>query len=258
MRQIYKDENLEVTVVKNNGQIELHRKFFNISNVEKFLEAVGYLQTNLIFENVTPIDNVIKNNDTTYTVVELLPVDQNLQDYLNTKRLSQKDATWVLKSILDVLNSAHSIALHGGIRPEFVWLDTNQKVAYLSSFSIDQPILDDHFSAPEVLNDNGLGVESDIYSIGALMYYAMTGKKVPNPIDVHKGLASFNKARDVVGLQNNWNNFIMRCLSYFPKDRFTSVSSLSSFVRVPVRNTNQDQQRVISPSAITNKNKLNK
>ncbi|MEQ8223561.1 MAG: serine/threonine-protein kinase [Candidatus Eremiobacterota bacterium] len=82
------------------------------------------------------------------------------------------------------------------------------------------------YSPPEQYGRGQTSPASDIYSLGATMYFLLTGK---DPVDFKfkfPPLETFNQK-----ISPSFNNIVMQCLELNPSDRFQSAAHLESVLR---------------------------
>ena len=122
--------------------------------------------------------------------MEYLP-GPSLKDYVNSKRfLSEKEALSIIKSIASALAHAHANnVIHRDVKPENIIFDSNH-IPKLTDFGIamhhDEHHLtltqegitvgSLHYTSPEQIDGKrDIDCRADIYSLGATLYYALTG-----------------------------------------------------------------------------------
>jgi serine/threonine protein kinase len=128
-----------------------------------------------------------------YYAMEFLP-GPSLNDRAGAKKpLSEKDALAIIRQVARALGHAHANKLvHRDVKPENIIFDRHG-VPKLTDFGIamhhDQHHLtltmegitvgSLHYTSPEQVNGNrDIDCRADIYSLGATLYYALTGRTV--------------------------------------------------------------------------------
>jgi serine/threonine protein kinase len=177
-----------------------------------------------------------------FLVMEYVP-GQSLGELVDKGgRLSEADAIQVLSQVCDGLHAAHKQGLiHRDVKPDNV-LVTPELVAKLTDLGLVRDVESDdnltrtgkglgtpHYMAPEQFrNAKHVDVRSDVYSLGATLYMAVTGK-VPfdkcSPLDCW-----MKKTRDdlpgpkslVPGLSDRVDFTIRRAMRANPAERQTS------------------------------------
>ena len=82
------------------------------------------------------------------------------------------------------------------------------------------------YMAPEQQEGHEATVQSDIYSLGLIIYRMLTGRKI-------KGLW---KMPSELGLNNKWDIILKGCIESEPEDRFSSVSEIIPLLDFDVKN----------------------
>jgi serine/threonine-protein kinase len=190
---------------------------------------------------------------TFYYVMEYLP-GMSLQDLVDRHGpMPAERAVHFLRQVCDGLREAHSMGLiHRDIKPGNIFATYRGAiwdVAKLLDFGLVKSIATDGpsnessdrmvvgtplFAAPEwTLRDGQLDERSDIYSLGAVGYFLMTGR----PVFAHKSPVKllFAHANEPVapikdyelGVPDDVEGVILRCLAKRPEDRFQSVEELA-------------------------------
>jgi serine/threonine-protein kinase len=145
-----------------------------------------------------------------------------------------------LKSAADALSAAHSAGVfHRNLAPEEMLLVDDR--LYLTGFGLindhdittifsrRRPHLHPHYFAPEIVDGGKCDARSDIFSLGACMYFLLTGKE---PFPGHQASEVFLRIRDGKyispelhnpGVSNSALNIIRKCLSPNPADRYQTT-----------------------------------
>jgi serine/threonine-protein kinase len=190
---------------------------------------------------------------TFYYVMEYLP-GMSLQDLVDRfGPMPAERAVHFLRQVCDGLREAHSMGLiHRDIKPGNIFATYRGAiwdVAKLLDFGLVKSIAAGTatsessdgmvvgtplFAAPEwTLRDGRLDERSDIYSLGAVGYFLITGR----PVFTHQSPVKllFAHANEPVaplrdfepGVPDDVEKIILRCLAKRPEDRFASVESLA-------------------------------
>jgi eukaryotic-like serine/threonine-protein kinase len=152
----------------------------------------------------------------------------------------------LLQVIAGLEAAAEGGVLHRDIKPSNCFVDSDGTVKVgdfglsISTQTIDERSLTmlgtvlgtPGFSSPEQLRGDELDVRSDIYSVGATLYYLLTGKapfedtnvirlvtQVAQQMPISPRVARPEVPRDLA-------NVVMRCLAKRPSDRYASYSAL--------------------------------
>jgi tRNA A-37 threonylcarbamoyl transferase component Bud32 len=197
-------------------------------------------------------------NGTFYYVMEFLPghnVGEIVDDY---GPISPARTTYLMDQVCAALNEAHGIGLvHRDIKPANIFCAYRGgvfDVAKLLDFGLAKPTMQmpgesqltmdgtvtgsPLFMSPEQAASEGtLDARSDIYSLGAVMYYMLTGQPPfmsDNPLKVMIAHAS----QEVVPLRQinpaiprELEEIVVRCLEKDPDHRFQDVLALQRAMR---------------------------
>jgi serine/threonine-protein kinase len=195
---------------------------------------------------------------TFYYVMEFLPghnVGELVEDY---GPIPPARVVYLMDQVCSALNEAHGIGLvHRDIKPANIFCAYRGgvfDVAKLLDFGLAKPSIESNgevqltmegtvtgsplFMSPEqARGDERVDARSDIYSLGAVMYYLLTGQPpfmADNPLKVIIAHAS----ADVVpprhispDLPAELEDIVMRCLEKDPDDRFQDVLELQQALR---------------------------
>lgn len=204
----------------------------------------------------------------------------------NIIRLTSKQKFKIIKQLLSAMETAHNEGIiHRDINPNNIMLDDNGdvKIIDFGICKIKQMIKSatvfnmgtNLYSAPEVhLHSQNATEQSDLYSIGAVIYYLFTGKEPPiatifqdtidktSGIDVElkpviKKLVAENPAeryKDISELRND----MARILERFLEVRYTAILTMDSekFLKlknlnlIPRNSTKRDLDNIVSSNFI--------
>lgn len=138
-------------------------------------------------KSVQKVLSIFYENGTVYAALEYIKGDTLAQNLIKRgKPYTYKEARWLFQEIFLLLKQLEKLNIaHGGISDETVII-TPDNVPVLTGFAIrDLRVKNEHikyklydgFSAPEQYAANRFpGFYTDIYSVSALFYYAVTGK----------------------------------------------------------------------------------
>ncbi len=150
-------------------------------------------------------------------------------------RLPSDKAVEIARQLCFGLAAIHEAGiLHRDLKPANVIIDNRGK-ARITDFGIaglESELKDNElrvgtpaYMSPEQITGGGIGVKSDIYSLGLLLYEIFTGKQafeadsVENLIRKHKSETPTNPSAFVQNLDPLVEQVIFRCLEKNPKDR---------------------------------------
>ena len=155
------------------------------------------------------IYNVGTYNGTPFTSFELLK-GKTLKEVLdNRSKLSYDEAVDYMLQILDAVNNMHEKeVLHNDLKPDniFVLSDGNIKICDfgIATHAFERESKDLHgtikYLAPEVLQSRKYSYQSDIYSLGVVLYEFLTGR-VPFDKDDPKELVELYLASPIPSIK---------------------------------------------------------
>lgn len=172
----------------------------------------------------------------------------NLRDVIsNQGALSLIQVQRILQQVCDALDVAHSHqVIHRDIKPENILLDTHGN-AYLTDFGIAKRLhTDDDVTAtdsilgtwkylsPEQIENAPVSPQSDIYSLGVMLYEMLAGAHPFRDTSVtlmlvrHMGDPLPNILVDRPGLPSGINELIQKATEKRPANRYPSISALAN------------------------------
>jgi tRNA A-37 threonylcarbamoyl transferase component Bud32 len=191
---------------------------------------------------------------TFYYVMEYLP-GMNLHELVQRfGPLPPKRVIHLLTQTCDALHEAHEAGLlHRDIKPANIFAARRggvYDVAKLLDFGLAKPLADAQapqitqdgfitgsplFMSPEQATDEAkIDARSDIYALGAVAYYLLTGRppfENEKPLKVliahaHEKPAPLSTYHD--GIPEDLEQVVMRCLAKDPQERFPTVAALAA------------------------------
>jgi len=185
---------------------------------------------------VTVLDTFEENN-TAYYVTDYIN-EEDLKTFKRNQEGKCLDETLAINFISQIsggLSILHENNIfHLNLSPGKVLIDKNDRAVIFSvgiaRDNIPVEILSDvsiltkpGYSAPELYqSDSGNGLLSDIYSLGAILYFLITGKDpLPAPERLNKPLIEPKSLNSSVTLPTN--SAIMKAMAMNPEDRYHSL-----------------------------------
>lgn len=210
--------------------------------LDGFLREARFL-AKLNHPNIVRIRTFFKANGTAYMVMDYYE-GMNLEEYFRRNGvLSEKEALSLFLPILDGLNAVHDLGiLHRDIKPENIYL-THAGVPLLLDFGTARQelnqksrhytvVLTRGFAPPEQYSERGRqGVWTDIYALGATLYYLVTGKVPADALDrSHED--KFIPANQLnPALSAPFSDAISACLMLRPEKRPNSIRNLETLLK---------------------------
>ena len=104
------------------------------------------------------------------------------------------------------------------------------------------------YMAPEQQEGQEATVQSDIYSLGLIIYRMLTGLKAKGRF----------KLPSQLGLSSNWDEIIEKCLEIHPEDRFSSVKKIMELLSFNVTTTGTKSTKKTGKPQITQNSQIAK
>lgn len=174
-------------------------------SMKSFLREASRLHDlGLSHDNIVKINEVFTANNTAYYVMEFIE-GSTLKEYVATHgRLKPEDAVKLLRPLIEAVGMLHQNSVaHYDIKPQNIMLAGNNDTGTLRPVLIDFG-LSKHYaedgSATSTIGSHGYSAgfapaeqyggikkfspESDVYSLGATLYFCLTGKTPPSAFDI--------------------------------------------------------------------------
>ena len=203
--------------------------------------------------NIVPIHDAFEENDTAYYVMEYVEGGSLSDIVKGNGALDEATAVDYVRQIASALSYIHERrVMHLDIKPGNIMLRTSDERAMLIDFGLSKHYNDDgeqtsttpvgisHGYAPfEQYKDGGVSIFSpatDIYSLGATLYYLVTGSVPPSATDIAKG-----GINTPTNLSPGVQRAIKEAMNYWREDRPQSIDEFLKLL--------DDEPEVVTPVA---------
>jgi hypothetical protein len=186
--------------------------------------------------------------------------------------LAEREIVRVLRGVGGALGFAHARGfVHRDVSPTNVMFDANDN-PILTDFGIARAVTrtsrltnagvsvgTSHYMSPEQARGGDVDARSDIYSLGAVAYEALTGKP---PYDGEDGFAIayahvFEPVPRLPVALSRWQGLVDRALAKDPRDRYADLEAFLSELELvadgvaqPTRGATTAQREAVAPEAL--------
>ena len=190
--------------------------------LQRFLPS-GRILAKLNHPHVVRVTDLFEENETAYLVMELV-TGKSLRKELDSqphKKLSPQKVKEIITYLISALSTVHQQGiLHLDIKPDNILLTPEGQLVLIDFGSAKQTFsssmgtsstrtFTESYAAPEVLAGGEVGVESDIFEVGMMVYEMLSGQLPPNALQrfLLKG-----KSWEPEGLESSWQKLITSAL----------------------------------------------
>lgn len=225
---------------------------------EAFLQEAKTLAEFIGCENIVRIHSYFEENDTAYFVMDYVE-GKGFDEYLKEHggKIGFEDAKRILIPIMDALSLVHSKGIiHRDVTPDNIFI-TNEGVVKLLDFGAARYSLGDKSRSLDVILKHGFapkeqytrrgkqGPYTDVYSLGATFYFALTGKRPPDSVERLDDGELIPPSSIGVQITETEEDAIFKALDVQPADRYQSMTEFKNALLnnqevVPVEVPNQE------------------
>lgn len=230
------DRNVAVKVLR--GDLATDEKF-----VRRF-QREALSASSLSHPNIVEVYDVGEDNGQYYIVMEYIE-GKHLKELLKKRgKLTTSEVIDIMLQITDGMSTAHdSYIIHRDIKPQNIMIHENG-VVKITDFGIamamnaaqltqtNSVMGSVHYLPPEQANGKGATLQSDIYSMGILMYELLTGKlpyKGDNAVEValkHLKETIPDIKEELPELPGSIANIIKKATAKNPKNRYADAREM--------------------------------
>ncbi len=233
------------TILDRNVAIKLLRG--DLSNDEKFVhrfQREALSASSLNHPNIVEVYDVGEDNGDYYIVMEYIE-GKHLKDLIKKRgKLTTSEVIDIMMQITDGMSVAHdSYIIHRDIKPQNVMILENGLVK-ITDFGIamamnatqltqtNSVMGSVHYLPPEQANGKGSSLQSDIYSMGIVMYELLTGKlpfRGDNAVEIalkHLREPMPDIKEELPSLPNSIANIILKATAKNPKNRYADAREM--------------------------------
>lgn len=200
----------------------------------RFLDEANTL-SKIKHENIVKVRDYFEVNDTAYMVMDYIK-GQNLKDWIEQKgKLNEKEALDLFSQLLNAVEAVHEHnILHRDIKPDNIILTPEKKLVLIDfgTAKFNDNAVHNHstlvvvnhgYAPPEQFSsDKPKGKYTDVYALGATLYFMLTGQKPAPPsdrmIEELQPIKAFHTE-----VSEKTEAAAMKALKLKPSERFQSV-----------------------------------
>lgn len=220
-----------VSVYTNADEVSYRR------GMQRFLrEARGLAKLGSV-KNIVNVHDYFEENNTAYMVMEYLK-GKTLKCFVreNGGKVNEDVAIHVACSVLEALQHVHAVGIiHRDISPDNIYICDNMEVKLIDFGALKQEIAEVNkstsiilkygFAPPEQYTSNSReqGAWTDIYAVGATVYYILTGL-IPQDSVMRMMEDVLVPLEEIIpSISKNFSDAIMKAMSLNIRDRFASA-----------------------------------
>ncbi len=203
-----------------------------------FLQEAETLAEFIGNENIVRVHSYFEENGTAYFVmdfVEGISFDQYIKEHGG--RISYEETEKILLPVMDALAAVHSRGIiHRDVTPDNIYI-TKDKTVKLLDFGAARYSLGDKSRSLDVVLKHGFapkeqytrrgkqGPFTDVYTLGASFYFAITGRRPPDSIDRMDEDELISPGNLGVAISESQEDAILKAMSVQPSERFQSMGA---------------------------------
>lgn len=251
------DRNVAVKVLR--GDLATDEKF-----VRRF-QREALSASSLSHPNIVEVYDVGEDNGQYYIVMEYIEGCQLKQLLKKRGRLTLSEVIDIMLQITDGLSVAHdAYIIHRDIKPQNIMI-LDSGLVKITDFGISMAMNSTqltqtnsvmgsvHYLPPEQANGKGSTLQSDIYSMGILMYELLTGElpyKGDNAVEIalkHLKEKIPSVREKFPEIPQSVENIIIKATAKNPKNRYADARSMNEDLRTCLDDSRVNEAKIVLP-----------
>ena len=252
------------TILDRNVAVKLLRG--DLASDEKFVhrfQREALSASSLNHPNIVEVYDVGEDNGEYYIVMEYIE-GKHLKDLIKRRgKLTSSEVIDIMLQITDGMSVAHnSYIIHRDIKPQNIMILENGLVK-ITDFGIamamnatqltqtNSVMGSVHYIPPEQASGKGSSLQSDIYSMGIVMYELLTGKlpyKGDNAVEIalkHLKEPMPNIKDELPNLPTSIENIILRATAKNPKNRYADAKEMHEDLKTCMSDARVKETKVV-------------
>ena len=251
------------TILDRNVAVKVLRG--DLAHDEKFVrrfQREALAASSLSHPNIVEVYDVGEDNGNYYIVMEYIEGRQLKQLLKKREKLTLTEAIDIMLQVTDGMSTAHdAYIIHRDIKPQNIMILDNG-VVKITDFGIAMAMNSTqltqtnsvmgsvHYLPPEQANGKSASLQSDVYSMGILMYELITGKlpyKGNNAVEIalkHLKEPFPSIKKDMPEIPQSVENIILRATAKNPKNRYSDAREMYNDLRTCLDESRENEEKI--------------
>ena len=252
------------TILDRNVAVKLLRG--DLASDEKFVhrfQREALSASSLNHPNIVEVYDVGEDNGSYYIVMEYIE-GRHLKDLIKKRgKLTTSEVIDIMMQITDGMSIAHdAYIIHRDIKPQNIMILENGLVK-ITDFGIamamnatqltqtNSVMGSVHYIPPEQASGKGSSLQSDIYSMGIVMYELLTGKlpfRGDNAVEIalkHLKEPMPNIKDELPSLPQSIANIILKATAKNPKNRYTDAKEMHEDLKTCMSDARAKESKIV-------------
>ncbi len=254
------------TILDRNVAVKILRG--DLAGDEKFVrrfQREALSASSLSHPNIVEVYDVGEDNNNYYIVMEYVE-GRNLKDLIKKRgKLTLSEVIDIMLQITDGMSVAHdSYIIHRDIKPQNIMILENGLVKIMDfgiAMAMNATQLTQtnsvmgsvHYLPPEQASGKGATLQSDIYSMGIVMYELLTGKlpyKGDNAVEIalkHLKEPLPSVREELPTIPQSVENIIIKATAKNPKNRYEDAKEMHEDLLTCLDDSREDEEKIKLP-----------
>ena len=251
------------TILDRNVAVKVLRG--DLAHDEKFVrrfQREALAASSLSHPNIVEVYDVGEDNGNYYIVMEYIEGRQLKQLLKKREQLTLTEAIDIMMQVTDGMSTAHdAYIIHRDIKPQNIMILDNGMVK-ITDFGIAMAMNSTqltqtnsvmgsvHYLPPEQANGKSATLQSDVYSMGILMYELITGKlpyKGDNAVEIalkHLKEPFPSIRKDMPEIPQSVENIILKATAKNPKNRYGDAREMYNDLRTCLDESRENEEKI--------------